>query len=185
MGSGGFISSTVGPGDPARDSNGYCLSTGATTSTSSSSSVNVGAIVGGAIGGVVFLGLLLFLLRRLLHHHKMKKLKPRLVDPDMQTQTAADPATLNRPHHYGNDNTYEPLYGQPVSTPVPRFQQYEEPSRLVDGALNSDREGQPPAYTNQPEDIPAAATVPVASGPKQQRTLWNGPAVQTSAGQEN
>ncbi len=45
MGSGGFISNIVAPGDPSRDSNGNCLSTG--SGSSSTSSVNVGAIAGG------------------------------------------------------------------------------------------------------------------------------------------
>ena len=185
MGSGGFISSTVSPGDTARDSSGNCLSTGATTSNSSSS-VNVGAIVGGVIGGVVFLGLLLFILRRLLLFYQTKKLKPRLVDPDMQTQTTAAAAAANRPYYDGSDNTYEPqaLYGQPISTPVPRqpSQNHEEPSRLVDVAPTPE---QPPAYTNQSESTttPAVTTVPVTTGIKQQRTSWNGPATQT--GQEH
>ena len=185
MGSGGFISSTVSPGDPSRDSSGNCLTTGATTSNSSSSSsvVNVGAIAGGVIGGVIFLGLVLFILRLL---HQIKKLKSRLVDPDVQTQTAAVADTLSRPYYDGSA-TYEPLYGQPISAPVPRqpSQNHEEPSRLVDVASRSEREGQPPAYTNQSESTPAVTTVPVASSLKQQRTPLNGPATQTSVGQEN
>ena len=91
MGSGGFISNFVNPGDPSRDASGDCPAPMSMPAPSNiiPSPHGVGAIVGSVFGCVVFLGLLIFisfLLRR-------KGAKPRV----LKLSTEKDPA------YYGKD----------------------------------------------------------------------------------
>ena len=103
MGTGGFVSTIVTPGDPTRDETGDCpVPTQTPTPTTP-----IGAIVGGVVGGVVVLGLLIFTLCCLIR----KKRKPKVVKPIPQyTPPAPKPA-------YYNDNPFGPLAPSQMSPP--------------------------------------------------------------------
>jgi len=103
MGSGGFISTFVNPGDPSRDTFGDCPAPTAMTGITSDSRVSAGAIVGSVLGGVVLLSLLLFFIFYLL---RRKRAKPQVRKPGMEK--ASDFA------YYGG-NAYGNAYGVPKS----------------------------------------------------------------------
>jgi len=126
MGSGGFISNFVDPGDPSRDASGDCPAPAARTSTTSDSRVKVGAIVGGVLGVVVLLSLLILMSYLL----RWKKAKSQVMKPGMEK------APPNFGYHGGN------MYGAAYNVPIPLQQK-------CDWGVVQDSAGPLPAYTKE------------------------------------
>jgi len=154
MGTGGFVSTVVNPGDPTRDETGDCP---APTQTPTGTTPNIGAIVGGVVGGVVVLGLLIFTIYCLITR---KKRKPKVVSP-IQQYAPASP----KPVFY-NDNPFSP----PAPAPMPP----QEPGW---GFVAQETRGQLPMQVTYADNT---GTTAVSSTSGWQGSQWKGSPMQAT-----